>query len=154
MVPGSIPGGQTCVAQLLARFCVAVPRQLRQYGSRCPPGFAMFARLLPDSTPAIAQLAEHLTVDTCSNQMVPGSIPGGRILTLRCLKEVRRQTEKELCMQRQKMRMPGVEPRSQAWEACMMPLHYMRFLHSAILQCYTQQCAAREPVHIRREWQP
>ena len=28
--------------------------------------------------PAIAQLAEHLTVDTCSNQMVPGSIPGGR----------------------------------------------------------------------------
>ena len=30
-------------------------------------------------TPAIAQLAEHLTVDACSNQMVPGSIPGGRI---------------------------------------------------------------------------
>ena len=28
--------------------------------------------------PAIAQLVEHLTVDTCSNQMVPGSIPGGR----------------------------------------------------------------------------
>ena len=25
---------------------------------------------------AIAQLAEHLTVDICSNQMVPGSIPG------------------------------------------------------------------------------
>ena len=23
--------------------------------------------------------------------------------------------------------MPGVEPGSQAWEACMMPLHYMRF---------------------------
>ena len=22
--------------------------------------------------------------------------------------------------------MPGVEPGSQAWEACMMPLHYMR----------------------------
>ena len=31
-----------------------------------------------DTIPAIAQLAEHLTVDTCSNQMVPGSIPGGR----------------------------------------------------------------------------
>ena len=30
------------------------------------------------STPAIAQLAEHLTVDICSYQMVPGSIPGGR----------------------------------------------------------------------------
>ena len=28
--------------------------------------------------PAIAQLVEHLTVDTCSNQMVPGLIPGGR----------------------------------------------------------------------------
>ena len=32
------------------------------------------------STPAIAQLAEHLTVDQCSDQMVPGSIPGGRTL--------------------------------------------------------------------------
>ena len=31
------------------------------------------------NTPAIAQLVEHLTVDACSNQMVPGSIPGGRI---------------------------------------------------------------------------
>ena len=30
------------------------------------------------NNPAIAQLAEHLTVDCCSNQMVPGSIPGGR----------------------------------------------------------------------------
>jgi hypothetical protein len=31
--------------------------------------------------PAIAQLVEHLTVDFCSYQMVPGSIPGGRIDT-------------------------------------------------------------------------
>ena len=31
------------------------------------------------SKPAIAQLAEHLTVELCSNQMVPGSIPGGRM---------------------------------------------------------------------------
>ena len=31
------------------------------------------------ATPAIAQLVEHLTVECCSNQMVPGSIPGGRI---------------------------------------------------------------------------
>ena len=30
-----------------------------------------------------------------------------------------------------KMRMPGVEPGSQAWEACMMPLHYMRSAHAA-----------------------
>ena len=29
--------------------------------------------------PAIAQLVEHLTVDFSSDQMVPGSIPGGRI---------------------------------------------------------------------------
>ena len=29
--------------------------------------------------PAIAQLAEHLTVDCCSKQMVPGAIPGGRM---------------------------------------------------------------------------
>ena len=28
--------------------------------------------------PAIAQVVKHLTVDHCSNQMVPGSIPGGR----------------------------------------------------------------------------
>ena len=33
----------------------------------------------PKSKPAIAQLVEHLTVEPCSNQMVPGSIPGGRI---------------------------------------------------------------------------
>ena len=34
------------------------------------------------------------------------------------------------------MRMPGVEPGSQAWEACMMPLHYMRlrFTSAALLQ--------------------
>ena len=35
--------------------------------------------------PAIAQLAEHLTVDSCSYQMVPGSIPGGRTLTSTCV---------------------------------------------------------------------
>jgi hypothetical protein len=29
--------------------------------------------------PAIVQLVKHLTVECCSNQMVPGSIPGGRI---------------------------------------------------------------------------
>ena len=31
--------------------------------------------------------------------------------------------------QNQPMRMPGVEPGSQAWEACMIPLHYMRSAH-------------------------
>ncbi len=32
------------------------------------------------SIPAIAQLAEHLTVEACRYQMVPGSIPGRRII--------------------------------------------------------------------------
>ena len=31
------------------------------------------------TTPAIAQLVEHLTVELCRYQMVPGSIPGRRI---------------------------------------------------------------------------
>ena len=30
--------------------------------------------------PVIAQLVEHLTVALCSDQMVPGSIPGDRML--------------------------------------------------------------------------
>ena len=38
-----------------------------------------------DATPAIAQLAEHLTVDMRSDQMVPGSIPGGRTCIVACL---------------------------------------------------------------------
>jgi hypothetical protein len=37
-----------------------------------------------DAKPAIAQLVEHLTVESCSNQMVPGSIPGGRIFLVSC----------------------------------------------------------------------
>ena len=35
--------------------------------------FSVFA------VPAIAQLVEHLTVESHRNQMVPGSIPGGRM---------------------------------------------------------------------------
>ena len=34
-----------------------------------------------------------------------------------------------------KMRTPGVEPGSQAWEACMMPLHYVR-LCDASRKCH------------------
>ena len=26
-----------------------------------------------------------------------------------------------------KLRTPGIEPGAQAWEACMLPLHYVRF---------------------------
>ena len=34
------------------------------------------------------------------------------------------------------MRMPGVEPGSQAWEACMMPLHYVRSHWPSQGACY------------------
>ena len=35
--------------------------------------------------------------------------------------------EVDACMQdNASLRTPGVEPGSQAWEACMMPLHYVR----------------------------
>ena len=40
--------------------------------------------------PAIAQLVEHLTVDLCSDQMVPGSIPGGRTFSLMLGRMLRR----------------------------------------------------------------
>ena len=40
------------------------------------------------------------------------------------------------------MRMPGVEPGSQAWEACMMPLHYMRC--TAIAHSHVR-CSLRLP---------
>ena len=33
------------------------------------------------------------------------------------------------------VRMPGVEPGSQAWEACMMPLHYMRHTSEFTMNC-------------------
>ena len=39
--------------------------------------------------PVIAQLVEHLTVDLCSHQMVPGSIPGDRIY-VRLMQQMRR----------------------------------------------------------------
>ena len=42
------------------------------------PRFGAEAHMPPD----IAQLAEHLTVDIRSHQMVPGSIPGVRIFVL------------------------------------------------------------------------
>ena len=33
----------------------------------------------------------------------------------------------------EQMRTPGVEPGSQAWEACMMPLHYVRWCQGSEL---------------------
>ena len=60
--------GPSCVFPR-ARFVVggkigSSNRIRKQRGSACKP--------------AIAQLVEHLTVEPCSYQMVPGSIPGGR----------------------------------------------------------------------------
>ena len=46
------------------------------------------------------------------------------------------------------MRMPGVEPGSQAWEACMMPLHYMRFwifFMCEWMNCKLQNASAQRP---------
>ena len=41
-------------------------------------GMGSYVRVDTTGRPAIAQLAEHLTIDRSSHQMVPGSIPGGR----------------------------------------------------------------------------
>ncbi len=35
------------------------------------------------------------------------------------------------------LRTPGVEPGSQAWEACMMPLHYVRHVHVPLVSLLT-----------------
>ena len=58
------------------------------------------------------------------------------------------------------MRMPGVEPGSQAWEACMMPLHYMRFCTQRLattswtLAHYLQSvaCTSFSPTRHLRVW--
>ena len=42
-------------------------------------------RCAAQPTPAIAQLVEHLTVEWCRHQVVPGSIPGRRTFLSRCL---------------------------------------------------------------------
>ena len=54
--------------------------------SLCPHSFKDF----PPPSPGIAELVEHLTVDLCSNQMVPGSIPEGRIFGMRASNDLAR----------------------------------------------------------------
>ena len=78
--PGSIPGGGVCLrgrphpsaqAGLLRRSpFAAVPQQASS--AMTPETSLHFIK------PAIAQLVEHLIVESRSYQMVPGSIPGGR----------------------------------------------------------------------------
>ena len=53
-----------------------------------------------------------------------------------------------------KMRMPGVEPGSQAWGACMMPLHYMR--HASIFAGFrpvANNRLALAPAILATRWQ-
>ena len=58
--------------------CTQTHTQRTLITSLCPHSFKHF----PPPFPAIAQLVGHL-VDLCSNQMVPGSIPGGWIFSMR-----------------------------------------------------------------------
>ena len=76
-------GGSVCVS-LSVRVCLCESAFVGL--SVCPPHCAckVMSNIMNNSMkaiPAIAQLVEHLTVDLCSYQMVPGSIPGGRIAT-------------------------------------------------------------------------
>ena len=36
-----------------------------------------------------------------------------------------------MCFEAMRMRLPGVEPGAQAWEACVLPLHYRRSCSTA-----------------------
>ena len=60
------------------------PNQIFSYHwipARCNhfEALASWLQVIKITRPAIAQLVEHLTVELCSYQMVPGSIPGDRI---------------------------------------------------------------------------
>ena len=55
----------------------------------------------------------------------------------------------------QHMRMPGVEPGSQVWEACMMPLHYMRLIGFIFRDVVTRLCVLRHAMsHIWPTFSP
>ena len=56
-----------------------ISKRERLEQAACNGGSVYYFEIPANATgPAIAQLVEHLTVDHCSNQMVPGWIPGGR----------------------------------------------------------------------------
>ena len=50
------------------------------------------------------------------------------------------------------MRMPGVEPGSQAWGACMMPLHYMRLAHNFVYSLVSAYKAQRDILPFISGW--
>ena len=51
---------------------------------------------------------------------------------------------------RKKLRTPGVEPGSQAWEACMMPLHYVRAGNRGndMIHSKSTRLAAKPPIDV------
>ena len=85
-VPGSNPGvpfsvrceGMESNCKWKRKFWI-VMRLLLLWNFPVGGQHILFEKLLKGDMPAIAQLVEHLTVECCSYQMVPGSIPGGRI---------------------------------------------------------------------------
>ena len=72
---------KACVADGSLPVCVVHRRVEGATLKECDSGVAILVtNLARQNKPAIAQLAEHLTVECCSNQMVPGSTLGGQIL--------------------------------------------------------------------------
>ena len=59
-----------------------------------------------------SSVVEHLTAD----QEVPGSNPGAPFLHLLIIKSYEKSKKASL-------HCPGIEPESQEWESCMIPLH-------------------------------
>ena len=133
-----------CVILACLGVCCFLDAFSRRFGPVLPRLRGFFG--LRNFQAAIAQLGERQTEDL----KVPGSIPGlgnfsyladsgvskagcGLLLFRPGLcSSFCRSLDCHLSMARphpggaQKLRTPGVEPGSQAWGACMMPLHYVR----------------------------
>ena len=73
---------------------------------------------------------------------VLGSIPSGGYCRTRQARSKTTTTDHKP-NQRGTMRTPGVEPGSQAWKACMIPLHYVR--HSPPNATNDTRCPAARP---------
>ena len=67
-------------------------------------------------------MVEHLTAD----QEVPGSNPSAPFLHLMIIKPYEKSKKASL-------HCPGIEPESQEWESCMIPLHQQCHLSKKIL---------------------
>ena len=71
--------------------------------------------------PAIAQLVEHLTVERCRNQMVPGSIPGGRIFDMQHLYRIIQSATTEIQPEIMYGLLGSASDSKRAWELKSMP---------------------------------